>query len=121
MFQRDKPAIIMTARQKRKLSEHRGNVQIHANNRALQRLGIHFNRSQAYAIIAEIKDKKYGKGVESLVVAHRLWYNITDIGWALYDSKLNRIVTWLSETPNDVLIRKELECKTSTESKSKEI
>jgi len=96
----------MTARQKRKLSKHRGNVQIHANNRAQERLGIHFNRSQAYEIIAGIKEHKYGKGVESVFVAHRLWYYITDIGWALYDMRLNRIVTWLDEVPHDVLIRR---------------
>ena len=76
--------------------DHKIAAQLHANNRARERLGIHFNRHIARGIIDKIKAKDYGRGVATPDCKYRLWYKAIDIdAWILYDSKLNRIVTVL--------------------------
>ena len=92
------------------ISQHRGNAQIHANNRAAERLGIVFNRKIARELIDKIKESKYGAGVQSIAIRCRVWYYIPDLkAWVLYDRKLKRIVTLLDIVPKDVEIQKEKE------------
>jgi hypothetical protein len=82
---------------------HKINQQLHADKRAKERLGIHFNHSTAKRIIYQIKNGIISAGFKA--GKKRIWY-FTIIEdkkcWVLYDKKTARIVTFLDEVPRGI-------------------
>lgn len=80
--------------------EHKACQQLHANKRAMKRLGIQFNRHEAHRLISNGLLVFYGRKINN-----RRWAMIPEYGpdaWCLYDYKTKRIVTFLDQVPNPI-------------------
>ncbi len=81
---------------------HKTQQQLHANRRAEERLGIHFNNKKAREIIRDIKDGIINVGYK--ISNRRTWFKIELENrecYALYDKQTCRIVTFLDIKPKE--------------------
>lgn len=87
--------------------EYKTAQQLHANRRAKERLGIHFNRHKAHEIILQIKTNKLRSKYTDNFGS---WYPCLIDGleaWVFYNRTTDRIVTVLHEMPENVRLYQE--------------